>query len=66
MDASFGVVVGLGMLAGISVAAIIGTLIPMLCERIGIDPAIAAGPFVTTCNDVFGLTAYLAIAVYFI
>jgi magnesium transporter len=34
----------------------------MLFERIGIDPAVAAGPLVTTSNDVTGILIYFGIA----
>ncbi len=61
-----GLVVGVSMLATISVAALIGTLVPMLCSMVNIDPAITAGPFVTTIKDVTGLLIYFAIASNFL
>jgi len=61
-----GVVVGVSMLATISVAALIGTLVPMICSMINIDPAITAGPFVTTIKDVTGLLIYFVIASTFL
>ena len=61
-DPRLGVVVTLSMMAGLTVAATLGTLMPLLCCRIGIDPALAAGPFVTSLNDLTGLTIYLLIA----
>jgi len=61
-----GVVVGVSMFSTICVAAIIGTLVPMFCNRINIDPAITAGPFVTTIKDVTGLLIYFLIASTFI
>lgn len=57
-----GVVVGISMFAAITVAATIGTLMPMIFNRLNIDPAIAAGPFVTTSNDITGLLIYLGLA----
>jgi len=39
-------------------AAIFGTLIPLLLNRIKIDPALATGPFITTMNDIMGLFIY--------
>jgi len=61
-----GAVVGVSMLGTITVAALIGTLVPLLCSKINIDPAIAAGPFVTTIKDVTGLMIYFFIATSFI
>jgi len=61
-----GLVVGISMLGTISVAALIGTLVPLLCSKINIDPAITAGPFVTTIKDVTGLLIYFAIATTFL
>ncbi len=61
-----GVVVGISMLATISVAALIGTLVPLVCNMINIDPAITAGPFVTTIKDVTGLMIYFVTATSFI
>ncbi|MCB9507629.1 MAG: magnesium transporter [Myxococcales bacterium] len=53
--------VSLGIASCMSVAAIVGGAFPMLFERLGIDPAIAAGPFVTTTVDILGITVYFAI-----
>jgi magnesium transporter len=61
-----GLVVGISMFSTICVAAIIGTLVPMICSRVNIDPAITAGPFVTTIKDVTGLLIYFLIASTFI
>lgn len=43
-------------------AAIGGTLIPMGLQKIGVDPAMAMGPFVTTLSDVVALSIYLSVA----
>ena len=57
-----GAVVGVAMFIAITVAATIGTLTPLLFKRLRIDPAIAAGPFVTTSNDITGLLIYFGLA----
>jgi magnesium transporter len=36
--------------------------VPLFCEKLGIDPALAAGPFITMLNDITCLTIYLATA----
>jgi magnesium transporter len=61
-----GLVVGIAMFATVTLAAIIGTLVPILFSKWGIDPAITAGPIVTTIKDVTGLLIYFWIATMFI
>ena len=57
-----GLAAGFGMWAGIFIAAAMGTFIPLACHRISVDPAIAAGPFITTMNDIVGVVIYMNIA----
>ncbi|HKL67096.1 MAG TPA: magnesium transporter [Bacteroidales bacterium] len=47
------------LLAVILFAALFGTLIPLLLEKMKIDPALATGPFITTMNDIMGLFIYM-------
>ncbi len=54
--------VGLGLSAGIILASICGTLFPIGCEVVGLDPALVAGPFITSFNDVTAAVVYLGIA----
>ena len=53
---------GLSLMAVIILATLIGTTVPLFLHRSGIDPAIATGPFITTSNDIIGLTVYFLIA----
>ena len=46
----------------LSVAALVGSLVPMLFERANIDPAVATGPFVTTSVDIVSVYCYFMIA----
>jgi len=39
-----------------------GTVIPLVLYRVGIDPAVASGPLITTINDIFSLLVYFGIA----
>ena len=55
---------GLTMLTISVMATTNGALIPFILTRFGIDPASAMGPFVTTLNDILGLTVYFLIASY--
>lgn len=57
-----GFVIGLAMLTVLSVAALGGILIPLTLHRLGVDPAVSSGPFVTTTTDVIGFFAFLGIA----
>jgi len=54
--------VGLSVLASMSISAGVGALTPLVCERFGIDPAIATGPVVTTTVDVLAILIYFAVA----
>jgi len=64
-DPRFGLILGMAMLAVIFNAAFTGTLIPFLLKRVGVDPAIATGPFITTSNDVLGLVVYFSMITLF-
>ncbi len=55
LDQLVGLTIALSMLSVIIVAALIGTFVPIILDRRGIDPAIATGPFITTSNDIFGI-----------
>jgi magnesium transporter len=57
-----GVVIGLAMICVLAAAAIGGIFIPLALIRLGVDPAIASGPFVTTVTDVVGFFSFLGIA----
>jgi magnesium transporter len=60
-----GVVVGIAMFATIFLAALIGTLIPIIFNHYGVDPAITSGPFVTSVKDITGLLIYFYTATLF-
>lgn len=57
-----GVIVAVAMFGAMTVAATVGTLAPLVFRWLGFDPAIAAGPFVTTSNDITGLAVYMSLA----
>ncbi len=60
--AMLGVVIAISMLINLVVANLAGTIIPVILEKLGIDPALASGAFVTTVTDVVGFFAFLSIA----
>ncbi|HEX9957253.1 MAG TPA: magnesium transporter [Fibrella sp.] len=55
-------VVGLSLLSVVLLASFMGTVTPLLLDRIGINPAVASGPFITTANDLIGIGVYFTIA----
>ncbi|SES36392.1 magnesium transporter [Salipaludibacillus aurantiacus] len=58
----FGVVVGVSLLATLIIGTMAGTVIPLVLYRVGLDPAVASGPLITTLNDIFSLLIYFGIA----
>lgn len=48
-----------------TIAAVVGSAVPLLLERIGIDPALATGVFITTSNDVLGVLVFFLMATAF-
>ena len=57
-----GYVIAAAMIVNMVVAGLAGTGIPIVLERIGVDPALASGAFVTTVTDVVGFFAFLGLA----
>jgi magnesium transporter len=55
-------VVGLAVLCSMSIAALMGSVVPMVFRKLHIDPAVASGPFITTAIDVVSVFFYLSIA----
>src|SRR5699024_3638098 len=59
-----GIIVGVSILCTLSISAVVGAVIPLIINKLKIDPAIASGPFITTLNDIIGLMIYFSIATY--
>lgn len=57
-----GLVLGLAMVANMLIAGVAGILIPIGLDKLGLDPALASGAFVTTVTDVVGFFAFLGLA----
>jgi len=57
-----GAVVGISMFIAITVAAAMGSLIPLIFKRLKVDPAVASGPFITSSNDIVGILIYFSLA----
>ncbi len=61
-DPWIGGVLAMAMIVNQIVAALGGVLVPLTLERMGLDPALASGTFVTTLTDVMGFLAFLGLA----
>ena len=59
-----GLTVGISLAVVIAIASVAGTVLPMLADRLKIDPAVMAGPLITTVVDIVGLITYLEVAKY--
>jgi len=61
-DFIFTIAVSVSLISVIIIASLIGTFVPLLLDKKGIDPALATGPFITTSNDIFGILIFFNIA----
>ena len=59
---ALGYVIAVAMVINMVVAGLAGTVIPVTLEKLGVDPALASGAFVTTVTDVVGFFAFLGLA----
>ncbi|PIR61498.1 MAG: magnesium transporter [Candidatus Pacebacteria bacterium CG_4_10_14_0_8_um_filter_43_12] len=57
-----GAVLGIAMVVNLLIAASFGTLVPVLMQKLGKDPASSATIFITTATDIFGFLAFLGLA----
>lgn len=62
IDITTGITVSLALLSVIIMASLIGTFIPIILDKYGVDPALATGPFITTSNDILGIIIFFSIA----
>jgi magnesium transporter len=56
------VVVSIALFSVVLLASFMGTFVPLILEKFGINPAMASGPFITTTNDILGLAVYFIVA----
>lgn len=57
-----GAVIGVAMVINLVVAGLAGTVVPVMLEKMNVDPALASGAFVTTVTDIVGFFAFLGLA----
>jgi magnesium transporter len=65
-DPQLGLGVGVSLITVIIFSGSFGAFVPFLLRKFNIDPALAAGPFITTSNDILGLLIYLGIITRFL
>ena len=61
---AFGLSVSISLCGAMIIAAVVGSVVPMMFQRLSIDPAVATGPFVTTAVDILGVLFYFGVAVF--
>lgn len=65
-DYTLGLIVGGSIVLSLGTASVIGMTIPLIINKMNLDPAIASGPFITTLNDIISLLIYFTIATSFL
>ncbi len=61
-----GLIVGIAMIFAVAVSTLAGTYVPRLIDRLGFDPAVASGPFITTFTDLTSVFIYFSVAQLFL
>jgi magnesium transporter len=61
-DVTESLAIAISMMSVIVVAALVGTFVPIILDKRGIDPAIATGPFITTSNDILGIYLFFVLS----
>jgi magnesium transporter len=65
-DETLGLLLWATLLTVTITSAFMGTFVPLVINRMKIDPAIAAGPFITVVSDILGLVIYMMFATYYV
>ena len=61
-NTNISITISISLIIVIIMASLVGTFVPLILDRNGIDPAVATGPFITTSNDIFGIFIFFYIA----
>ncbi len=62
----FALTLGSALCINILVGVVLGSFFPVVIERLGFDPALASGPFITTITDIVSMAVYFGLAVFFL
>jgi len=65
-DYRLGCIITVALILIILISGVIGSAVPLALKKFNIDPALAAGPFVTTSNDILSLFIYLGLVTIFL
>lgn len=65
-DVALGLIIAVAMIINLVAAALAGVVLPLLCQRMRIDPALASGVALTTVTDVIGFLSVLGLATLFL
>jgi magnesium transporter len=63
-DLEISIVVAVSLSSVVLLASLSGTITPLILDKVGINPAAASGPFITTANDLMGLAVYFLVAYF--
>ena len=58
--------IGVALLCAMIISSCLGTMIPMFFKKIGVDPAVASGPLITTINDLVAVVTYYGLSWIFL
>ena len=61
-DKDLATVVSVSLVGVVMLSSFMGTATPLVLDKLGVNPALASGPFITTTNDILGIIVYLAMA----
>lgn len=61
-DQALAMTVSFALFSVVLLASFMGTVTPLVLNRLGVNPALASGPFITTTNDLLGLAVYFSVA----
>ncbi len=61
-DINISLTIAISLIVVIIISSLVGTFVPLILDKKGIDPAVATGPFITTSNDIFGIFIFFFIA----
>ena len=65
-NVKLGLVIGIAIIINLFCAALVGSLLPLILQRLSIDPALAGGVILTTVTDVVGFATFLGLATLFL
>ena len=65
-DPVLGLLFGVAMIVTLVAGVVAGVCIPLLLDKLGLDPAVSSGVFLTTVTDVVGFFSFLGLATFYL